>query len=48
MYIAIESVTKMLENWPEDALGSVVKTVQTAETVETVETAETEETEETV
>ena len=32
--------TKMLENRPDDALGSLVETVETVQTVETEETVE--------
>ena len=36
--------SKMLENRPEDALGSLVQTVYSVQTVQTLETAETVET----
>ena len=38
----------MLENRPEDALGSLVQTVYSVETVQTLETAETVQTVQTV
>ena len=44
----IKDEEKMLENRPDDALGSLLDTEETVQTVKTVETVKPAETEETV